>query len=89
MTKHIDIKIYGTVQGVGFRQAIKAKADSLNITGYTRNIPNGSVYVEAEGEEKDLNKLVEWCNDGPESAEVEEVKVLEGPIKVFDDFKAL
>ncbi|KKS64612.1 acylphosphatase [Candidatus Daviesbacteria bacterium RIFCSPLOWO2_01_FULL_43_38] len=89
MLKHINIKIYGNVQGVGFRQAIKAKADSLNITGYTRNIPNGSVYVESEGEEGNLNKLVEWCNDGPETAEVDSVKVEDGQIKEFDDFKAL
>ncbi len=89
MTKHINIKVYGNVQGVGFRQAIKAKADSLNITGYTRNIPNGSVYIEGEGEEDNLNKLVEWCNEGPETAEVDSVKVEEGQIKEFDDFKAL
>lgn len=89
MFKHINIKIYGSVQGMGFRQAIKAKADSLKLTGYTRNIPNGSVYAEAEGEEENLNKLVKWCNEGTETAEVDSVKTSEGPIKEFDDFKAL
>lgn len=89
MLKHINIKVYGSVQGVGFRQAIKAKADSLNITGYTRNFPNGSVNIEAEGEEENLKKLVEWCEDGPKTAKVELVKTSDGPIKEFDDFKAL
>lgn len=89
MVKHINIKIYGSVQEVGFRQAIKEKADCLNITGFTRNIPNGSVYIEAEGEEENLNQLVEWCNEGPEDASVDKVSIEEDKVKEFFSFLSL
>jgi acylphosphatase len=74
MRKHLKVNIYGQVQGVFFRQHTKEKAEEMGITGFVRNEPDGRVYVEAEGEEKQLKKFLVWCRQGPRWAEVKEVK---------------
>lgn len=79
MTKHqnkksVLIKVYGKVQGVGFRFYTTKKAVELNITGYVQNKPDGSVYIEAEGEEIDLLTFIDWCNIGPQWARVSKVE---------------
>lgn len=70
MKKHFNIRISGRVQGVFFRASTKAKAEELGISGLVQNEPDGSVYIEAEGEETPLEKFIEWCRRGPELAEV-------------------
>lgn len=86
MKKHVSIKVSGTVQGVFYRASTKKKADELNIKGFVRNERNGDVYIEAEGEEKELARFVEWCRTGPPAAVVETVEVAEGPLKGFASF---
>lgn len=84
--KHLNINVYGLVQGVFFRASAKEEADKLNLTGFAKNMPDGSVYVEAEGEENNLEKLIKWCNKGPLMARVEKVEVSEGFLKNFSQF---
>lgn len=86
MLKHQNIKIYGQVHGVFFRDSAHRKAGEFSIKGFVRNDPDDTVYIEAEGEEKDLEKFLEWCRRGPDSARVERVKVEEGQIEGFLDF---
>ena len=52
-------RFYGHVQGVGFRWRAKYAAESLGVTGFVRNRYDGSVEMEAEGTEEQLQKLVE------------------------------
>ena len=59
------IRIRGLVQGVGFRWNAAREARNNAITGYVENMPDGSVYIEAEGFRDRLNKYVEWCREGP------------------------
>jgi acylphosphatase len=73
--KHISAKISGKVQGVFFRYWTKRKADSLNVRGRVKNDSDGSVSIEAEGEEEELRKLCALFEKGPESAKVESVEV--------------
>ena len=63
--------IYGRVQGVFFRAFVVKHATELNITGYARNISNGSVEVQAEGQRKHLEELVGYLEAGPPAADVE------------------
>ena len=49
-------------------------------------MPDGSLYIEAEGQEKDLEKFFKWCHDGPAFAKVNKVEVSKGSIKKFTDF---
>jgi acylphosphatase len=56
----LHLKIIGQVQGVGFRYSCKQKADELKLTGWVKNLPDGSVETIACGEEKQLTKYEQW-----------------------------
>ncbi|MDH4358686.1 MAG: acylphosphatase [Candidatus Berkelbacteria bacterium] len=75
MKKAIVIKITGQVQGVGFRWSAKNKADDLKIFGYAKNEPGGRVLIEVEGETTAVDKFVDWCKNGPDSAQVEQLDI--------------
>ncbi|MBI2597297.1 acylphosphatase [Candidatus Daviesbacteria bacterium] len=87
MKQHLNIKIYGLVQGIFFRATAKKQAEKLNITGFARNEPDGSVYIEAEGEKNNLDKFIKWCNKGPSMAEVEKVIIEESKLQNFPNFE--
>lgn len=86
MIEHLNVKIYGKVQGVFFRTSAREEAEKLDISGFVRNEPDGSLYIEAEGEKEKLDKFLKWCKDGPEAAQVEKIEVTKGPIKNFSEF---
>jgi acylphosphatase len=86
MKKHFIIKISGVVQGVYFRASTREKADALHVTGFVRNEPNGSVYIEAEGEESNLDAFVQWCHRGPAHAVVGKCEVQSEAVKGFGSF---
>ena len=87
MTKAAIIKVYGTVQGVGFRFYTNKKAIELGIFGYVQNKPDGSVYIEAEGDETDLMTFIDWCNIGPQWARVSKVETQIVPAINYVDFQ--
>lgn len=87
--KHLNIRIIGQVQGVTFRYSAMEEANKLNIKGFVKNLSDGSVYIEAEGKEKTLEKFLQWCHDGPNFAKVEKVEVDEADLKNFSDFTIL
>jgi len=65
--------IKGRVQGVFFRDSTRRVAESLGITGYARNLPDGDVEVFACGELSAISELAAWLEDGPRMATVTEV----------------
>jgi acylphosphatase len=85
--KCYSIRVSGKVQGVFYRASAYEKASSLSLTGFVRNERDGSVYIEAEGEQGKLESLVEWCRQGPPSAVVAGVEVKEESIKNFKGFE--
>ena len=86
MSKHINIIVEGTVQGVWFRDSTMKEAKQLDINGFVRNEPDGSVHIEAEGNPGKLDEFVKWCHAGPEKAVVANVDVSEGDLKHFNEF---
>ncbi|RMG82006.1 MAG: acylphosphatase [Bacteroidetes bacterium] len=86
MKKHLNIRVYGKVQGVFYRKSTLEAALLIGIKGFVRNEPDGSVYIEAEGTPFQLDKFLEWCKQGPEKAEVDYVETEEGSMKNFIDF---
>ncbi len=68
------MNIHGRVQGVFFRDSTKRRAKKEGVFGYVRNLDNGSVEVVAEGEEENLEELMEWCKKGPFLAKVSKVE---------------
>ncbi len=69
------IRVVGVVQGVWFRQSTVDEARRLGLKGSVRNLPDGSVEAEAEGERPSLDLLIRWCHRGPPSARVDAVEV--------------
>ncbi len=65
------MQLRGRVQGVGFRAFVSRRADELALGGWVRNLPDGSVEVEATGEEAALRSFVEAVRSGPRPARVE------------------
>ena len=64
------IIVHGNVHGVCFRASTQTKALDFNLTGWVRNLSNGTVEVHAEGSRDSLDKLIKWCQKGPSSANV-------------------
>ena len=87
--KHTNIKITGKVQGVFFRASTKAVADQMGIKGLVKNEKDGSVYIEAEGDETTLSMFLEWCNEGPDKSIVENVAVEDGEVKNYRNFEVV
>ena len=81
------ITIIGKVQGVYFRASAQEKALALGLTGEVRNLPDGNVEAIACGPEGSVQQLIAWCHQGPPSAKVEQVKVEDMPVKVYDGFR--
>ena len=85
--KQATIKITGKVQGVFYRAHAQKKAEALGLTGYARNLPDGSVEVVVQGDEAAIKSFVEWCRQGSPSAKVENVEVKYDKIpKVYEGF---
>jgi acylphosphatase len=74
MMKNLKMKIYGDVQGVGFRDEAYWKARKLHIAGFIMNEPDGTVYIEAESEKAILDEFLAWCRKGPITAKVTRIK---------------
>jgi acylphosphatase len=69
------VRIKGRVQGVNFRYHTSRTAEQHQVTGWVRNLPDGSVEALFEGRESDVRQVVEWCRQGPASARVEEINI--------------
>lgn len=87
--KKVSIVVEGRVQGVGFRYTTKQKADELGIKGLVRNKEDGSVYIEAVGEEDEINRFIDALKNHPSPfSNVEQVRVQEdAAIENFKSFR--
>ena len=81
MTGRVQVRVTGRVQGVFFRQSARDQAERLGLSGWVRNLPDGSVEALFEGERPLVEQAVAWCRQGPPRARVDELVVmwLDGP----------
>jgi tRNA pseudouridine55 synthase len=81
-------KVYGKVQGVGYRYFVKEKAQNLNLFGYVKNLEDVSVEVLAQGREENLQKLIEELKKGPFLARVDKLDIVfRKPLNIFYNFQ--
>jgi acylphosphatase len=73
--RRIRAIVSGRVQGVSYRASTAHKARQLGLVGWVRNLANGDVELEAEGES--IDELIAWCKQGPPAARVDRVTVEE------------
>ena len=71
----VFLKIHGKVQGVNYRASAQSKAQSLNLTGWTKNSLDGTVESQAEGTREKLEHFIDWCQKGSPAASVSSVEV--------------
>ena len=90
MKKHVTIQIEGRVQDVWFRLSAKEVVDSLSIGGYAKNNKDSTVTIEVYSTIEKLEKLISWCDNGSEMADVKNVQYIIGDkCKKCNDFKSL
>ncbi len=65
--------ISGHVQGVYYRASTQAEAERLQLTGWVRNLNNGNVEFEAQGQQDAIQALLDWALIGPQHAQVSSV----------------
>ncbi|MFM2139169.1 MAG: hypothetical protein RJA57_1476 [Bacteroidota bacterium] len=87
--RSVRFTIRGQVQGVFYRQHTCAKAGELGITGWVRNMRDGSVLILATGTEEQLNKFSDWCHRGSPRSQVTAVERELIPLSDESDFRVL
>ncbi len=82
------IRVSGRVQGVAYRAFTHAAASRMGLTGGVRNLDDGSVEVEVEGQRPAVDALVELLRMGPPMARVADVQVQwDSPTGQYADFQ--
>jgi acylphosphatase len=88
MVKHYNITVSGRVQGVFFRVSTQREASRLGLSGFVRNEPDGSVYLEVEGAQDIIDKLLTWLRKGgPPQGMVNDVDIEAGELERFNRFE--
>lgn len=85
--KSLIIKVFGKVQGVGFRHYTMKKAHELKLTGFVQNKADGSVYIEAEGDKNKIDEFADWVKEGPTWARVDDVSIQETGDLGYNEFR--
>jgi len=83
---HWNIRVKGKVQGVAFRAYARDKAYQVNISGFAKNMPDGSVLLEVEGSVDDLSDFYKWCKEGPMWARVDHIDLIKGTLQSMRGF---
>lgn len=83
-----QLRIWGRVQGVGFRMYMRRKADDLGLTGWVRNRRDGTVEAVVQGTPQAVEAMIAWAHRGPPSAVVTDVKAEDCAGEEFPDFTA-
>ncbi len=90
MNKHVTIQIDGKVQGVWFRDSVRNAAHKFGLVGYAKNNDDGSVTVEACGEENNFEKFIKLCKQGSDLSDVENINyTIDDNLCDYNDFKIL
>ena len=86
-----QVRAYGRVQGVGYRDACVRRARALGVTGWVRNRADGSVEAMLQGPPEQLGKLCDRLRDGVPAARVDRLDVApaQPPAARIDDFERL
>jgi acylphosphatase len=71
------LRIHGRVQGVWFRESMRAEAERLDVSGWVRNTPDGAVEAVVQGSAVAIEAMLEWARTGPPLARVDRIEVSE------------
>lgn len=71
--KRVHAVVHGRVQGVFFRDYTRQEATRIGLSGWVRNLPDGTVETEFEGDESMVKAMLSWLHEGSPLAEVKKV----------------
>ncbi len=74
--KRLRARVHGRVQGVAFREYARREAVRLELTGWVRNMPDGTVETVFEGPEDRAESFLAWLHMGSPYARVERVEAV-------------
>ncbi|TYL45480.1 acylphosphatase [Nocardioides sp. BGMRC 2183] len=75
MTRAVEVRVSGEVQGVSFRAYAAREAVRLELAGWVRNEPDGAVRAHFQGQEETVERMLAWCRGGSPAAEVLRLEV--------------
>jgi len=84
--RQYEIRVFGRVQGVGFRYAARNQARALNLKGWVENLHDGSVRTAIQGDEIACGAYIQWCRNGTGYSWVERVEISEKELELFKAF---
>ena len=89
MKTAVRLYIQGTVQGLFFRQFIQDNAERNDLRGFVRNLEDGRVEVFLEGNNENVEKMIELCKKGPKHSKIDKIDIKEERFQDFKEFKIL
>lgn len=81
MTRAVEVRITGDVQGVSFRAYAADEAEHMGLVGWVRNDHDGAVQARFQGEDQRVEEMLRWCREGSPAAHVENIEVREVPVE--------
>ena len=87
MVTAVHIRIKGLVHGVSFRSSMAQLASDLGVRGWVRNLPDGTVEAFLEGDERKVNRVIDWAKFGPPRARVDRLEVEPATPRNHRDFR--
>lgn len=85
--RRVNARVTGRVQGVFFRVSTQRAAERLGVCGIVRNEPDGTVYIEAEGDDDAVERFLDWCREGPRKARVDRLDVQDAEPSGYASFE--
>ena len=83
-----DIIVTGRVQGVFYRAGMRQQAERLEVSGWVRNEPDGTVTAHLEGAPAAVSELLDWCASGTPAAQVDDISRQPAEVTGAHGFKA-
>ena len=87
MVTAVHVRIKGLVHGVSFRSSMAQLASDLGVRGWVRNLPDGTVEAFLEGDERKVNRVIDWAKFGPPRARVDKLDVEPATPRNHRDFR--
>jgi acylphosphatase len=73
--RRVHVIVGGSVQGVGYRYTARMIAREIGVTGWVRNLQDGTVEAEVEGTDAQVDEMLAWMAEGPPGSRVESARV--------------
>ncbi|MDX1521145.1 MAG: acylphosphatase [Anaerolineae bacterium] len=83
----VRILLEGRLQGANFRLNAQSQAQSLGLVGFVRNLTDGRIEIEAQGDESSVEQMLNWVQEEPHSSQIRSIMFrYDEPVNRYNDF---